>query len=420
MRIFKHFLPIKSVFLSVVIISLISQYVRVKATDNSLLLLAYRDIDENYGELTVELSDIPLLSAATIPISFDPNVVKVCGIDKNGIYCEIKEKPNGEADLFSGVLGIKFSEDFFNSWGGSILCNDYYPNVSNRYGLIKMMIYTLSSANGITGKHEVCKIFFEKLTSGSPQIAIAAGNTGFAYDKAAPNGAVFLGDKKEYSIKIEYDGDVFYCDSSSVTIETDEDYIDDTGNSIPIKKERFIDNAVFSDVNSEHWASKYIYGLYDDNVILGYPDGTFCPDGYVTRAELTKMAVSALGYDVRNSAGFSDVNKGDWFYNYVNAASYSGYIKGYPDKTFKPNEYITRQDLCTVLSRAFLSLRDAKNDDAEFTDNDNISEYAREHVRKMKSLGIVNGRENDMFMPTERATRAEVAKIIYLCMRGDK
>lgn len=411
----------KSLLLSVVIITFLSQFVRVKATDNSLLLLAYRDLDENHGELTVSIADMPSLCGATIPISFDPKVFKVCGVDKDGKFCEIKKTYDSDADLYSGELGITFSKSFFReAWHGNVLCNDYYPSIDNDIGLIKMMMYSLENENEIVGKNELCKIYFERLNSGSPQIAIAAGNTGFAYDKAAANGAVFLGEKTEYSVKIEYDGDVFYGKSSNVTIDADEDYMDDKGNSIPVKKETYVSDNLFSDVNSQHWASKFIYGLYNDKVISGYPDGTFCPDGYVTRAELTKMTVSAIGYEVRNDAGFSDVNHNDWFYNYVNAASYSGYIKGYPDKTFKPHEYITRQDLCTVLGRAFLSVKNAENDDAKFADDDNISDYSREYVYKMKSFGIINGRENDMFMPTEKATRAEVAKIIYLCMRGDK
>jgi len=93
-------------------------------------------------------------------------------------------------------------------------------------------------------------------------------------------------------------------------------------------------------------------------ILNGYPDGTFKADNTITRAEFAKVIVLATNnktmvkYLSNSPTKFSDVKVGDWFNGYVAAATAKGFLKGYPDGTFKPNAEISYQEVLTVLVRA--------------------------------------------------------------------
>ena len=72
--------------------------------------------------------------------------------------------------------------------------------------------------------------------------------------------------------------------------------------------------AEFSDFNSSHWAYEYVTALVNDGTINGYADGTFRPEGTVTRAEFVKMIGN--GPEIRKEA-FDDVVSTHWAYNYI-------------------------------------------------------------------------------------------------------
>ena len=161
----------------------------------------------------------------------------------------------------------------------------------------------------------------------------------------------------------------------------------------------------FSDLDETHWAYEGINKLVDKGIIVGYPDGTFKPEGNITRAELVKVVNLVFEYTQKQeTANFSDVKVEDWFYDNVLIAQQAGYIVGYPDGTFKPEGLITREEFCKIL--------DAINSFAELTLDitieDEISTWAAEYVQKVISNRIMLLDENNNFRAVEKATRAEV------------
>lgn len=92
-------------------------------------------------------------------------------------------------------------------------------------------------------------------------------------------------------------------------------------------------------------------------VIEGYPDGTFGPSADITRAEFAKIAcnLAGIGTAAENLSGstsrFADVPSGSWFTGWVNLAAAQGFVNGYPDGSFRPNNNITMQEVVTVLLR---------------------------------------------------------------------
>lgn len=160
----------------------------------------------------------------------------------------------------------------------------------------------------------------------------------------------------------------------------------------------------FSDLNETHWAYESIMKLVDAGIIQGYSDGTFQPEGYITRAELVKITNMIYSYtEKQEGSNLTDINAEDWFYENVLIAQKAGYIVGYPDNTFKPNDLITRQELCKIL--------DEINNLVELpytsTIADEVSPWAVGYVNNVLSNRIMALDANNNFRAVEKATRAE-------------
>jgi peptide/nickel transport system substrate-binding protein len=113
-------------------------------------------------------------------------------------------------------------------------------------------------------------------------------------------------------------------------------------------------NTVVASDLSGHWAEQIIGQLVEKGFISGYPDGTFKPDNPVTRAEFIKILSSVLGMVQKFGldSQFSDVGQEDWFFGYVMGAVSNGIVSGYPDGTFKPNAQITREEASKIVVKA--------------------------------------------------------------------
>ena len=110
----------------------------------------------------------------------------------------------------------------------------------------------------------------------------------------------------------------------------------------------------YSDVAAAAWYNNAISTLSNMGIVDGYPDGSFRPNASITRAELTKIAVSFFEYADKNYAykgEYSDVSGNEWYAGFVAAANALGLIEGYPDGTFLPNNPITRAETCTIVNR---------------------------------------------------------------------
>ncbi|GAW93136.1 exported hypothetical protein [Calderihabitans maritimus] len=115
--------------------------------------------------------------------------------------------------------------------------------------------------------------------------------------------------------------------------------------------------ATFSDVSDSHPASQAISRLVGLGVLKGYPDGSFKPNNNITRAEFAKIAVllADKGHAAKALQAmqpkFRDVKANEWYTGYINLAASLGYVKGYPDGTYHPNDQITNAEVVTVLLR---------------------------------------------------------------------
>lgn len=184
-------------------------------------------------------------------------------------------------------------------------------------------------------------------------------------------------------------------------------------------------NGRFSDVAASDWAKTYIEYLAAKNIISGFEDGTFRPNDLVTREQFVKMIVTAFNLKTSGNSGmnFSDVNLGDWYYEYISAAYENDVVNGISSDLFGVGRYISREDAATILNRA---AKEKLNGDLpimnayKFLDDGSISDYAKTSVYSMYHAGIINGIGNDVFAPKDYCTRAQTAKMIYyLITKGE-
>jgi hypothetical protein len=149
--------------------------------------------------------------------------------------------------------------------------------------------------------------------------------------------------------------------------------------------------------------------------ISGYEDGQFRPDNPVTRAEYTKIVLEA--FEIRfgkTDTVFSDT-VGHWAELYINEAAAKHLIVGVGEDRFEPDLPLARQDAATILLRVLTYLNVELVDSGagiEFLDASDISGYARAAVSRMSKAGIISGDENGCFSPFDYLTRAEAVKLI--------
>lgn len=165
-----------------------------------------------------------------------------------------------------------------------------------------------------------------------------------------------------------------------------------------------------SDVKG-HWAEQTITGYIYNNVVQGYPDGTFKPDSSITRAELVTIINKLFGFQQASSElSFSDVTTNDWFFKDVATAQNAKYISGYADNTFRADNQITREETAVLISN-ILSLKKSSSANS-FTDTNNSPEWSKSAIDSVIDAKIMNGYESNIFRPTSNLTRAEALTVL--------
>ncbi len=172
----------------------------------------------------------------------------------------------------------------------------------------------------------------------------------------------------------------------------------------------------YSDVPDNHWASQYIEAMTKQGIVSGY-NGSFNPDNTVTRAEYLKMLCGIFKVDGADSTDFADVLLTDWYAPYVGGAKKAGLIEG-TGTGFNPNGDITRQDAAVMLTR-FMKYAGIELDaggDLNYSDADDISDYANEAIQILTGMGILNGVGDGRVAPLDLMTRAQAAKMLFFAI----
>lgn len=145
--------------------------------------------------------------------------------------------------------------------------------------------------------------------------------------------------------------------------------------------------------------------------LIGYPDGNFGPNKGMTRAEAATMFTRLLRERPikwrHYNAGLNDIRPGDWYADTVGYAVQRGIVSGYPDGSFKPNKPITRAEFAAIASR-FDAL--AQGNAIAFSDLA-PSHWGYNAIRSAATKGWISGYPDNTFRPEQAITRAEVTAI---------
>lgn len=173
---------------------------------------------------------------------------------------------------------------------------------------------------------------------------------------------------------------------------------------------------IFKDIEN-HWAKNQIVELIDKKIINGYGDSTFKPNSSITRAELAVIIVKALGLPIQNGiTKFKDDNSiPEWAKSYIKTAAENGIISGYSDSTFKASQQCTRQEIVTMVIKAFKLNKSSVP--LSFKDSALVQSWAKEYIARAIELGIIKGYEDMTFKPNNNVTRAEAAAIIVKSLK---
>ncbi|MBT2282372.1 S-layer homology domain-containing protein [Paenibacillus polymyxa] len=173
----------------------------------------------------------------------------------------------------------------------------------------------------------------------------------------------------------------------------------------------------FSDIKG-HWAEANIQAWGDEGLIRGYLDRSFKPNTYITRAEFMNLVNGAFGYSGQAKITFNDVSASAWYYEAISIANANGYIDGYTDGTMKPQDPITRQEAAKVIA-GILNLELNETAANVFSDSSSIAAWSKGAVGGAAAAKIIAGYADGSFKPLNSITRAEAVSALVKAVETD-
>ncbi len=290
---------------------------------DSVLTVKFQATDANYYTVTGEAT--VTINPATITVTADAKTKYVGNTDPALTYT-YTNGVNSEVPLFSGALSRVTGEAkgtyAINQNTLAFADNTATGFLASNYNLVYV------SAN--------LTIKSKSSPNPTPTPLALEKEDHFAYIKGYPDGNV----RPEGQITREEVATIFY-----------RLLVDD------VREAYFTESNSFSDVAADRWSNNAISTLAACGIVTGYPDGTFQPDEPITRAEFAAIASRFDELSYTGEDKFSDIAD-HWAATYINSSSEKGWIKGYEDGTFRPDNYITRAESVTLINRVLERLVD--------------------------------------------------------------
>lgn len=167
----------------------------------------------------------------------------------------------------------------------------------------------------------------------------------------------------------------------------------------------------FSDTEN-HWAKDTINKAKELNIINGYEDDMFMPDNNMTRAELVSVVNRLLCLESESDKYIPDITRQDWFHSEIRKAIAVGIIQGDDQGLVHPNDYVTREQAILIFSRAFNIKANNVTESTSYSDDSEISDWARSGMITFISKNYINGYSDNTINPKGNITRAEVLTIL--------
>lgn len=206
--------------------------------------------------------------------------------------------------------------------------------------------------------------------------------------------------------------------STSEILGTPKTFTYSQPNSIPtfdrVQKYRF------TDVPTNFWAYESITKMTKEGVMSGYRNGTFKPNDPLSREEAAALFSNMLGAppSIMLASSFSDITSDRWSSLAIESVARANIISGYGDSTYRPEQYMSRQEFAVVADK-FLHYQGYRTEDPtaldaiHFSDQKFIAPWAQSSVRELATFSFINYSTTGLFNPEKYITRAEAAEIAY-------
>lgn len=165
---------------------------------------------------------------------------------------------------------------------------------------------------------------------------------------------------------------------------------------------------IFSDIGG-HWAESAIREAYAKKLVSGMGNKTYAPNGTLTTAQAFSLAARSFGIG-EDKCTFDDAAPDKWYSGIIGGMESGGFVPGFMlcDNKINPERNITREEFAAIIASGIKG----GESNLEFADSDAISPQAADAVKKVSSVGIMIGDENNRFNPQGCLTRAEAAVIV--------
>lgn len=172
------------------------------------------------------------------------------------------------------------------------------------------------------------------------------------------------------------------------------------------------DNKInFNDVSQDYWAYSQIQGFVEKGYIEGYGDNTFRPQEPIKRNEFVKIFNKVFGLTNKSGIVFDDT-KDNWAKDEIDIAVTNGVAQGIGDNKFEPEQYITREAAVKMLAN-YMKIEDKNHDKIKrFQDYNEISDWARDAFEGNFEKGYIQGTDEGKLAPKNNITRAEVVTLL--------
>ena len=169
----------------------------------------------------------------------------------------------------------------------------------------------------------------------------------------------------------------------------------------------------FTDVKENDWFYDSVKYAYENDLMKGISNTEFAPDSDVTRAMFVTVIYRMENEPQTGKCAFTDVESGSYYENAVAWTNENGIVSGISEDCFAPNEPITREQMAAIIYRyaAFKGYDITTSSNTSYTDNDNISDYAKDAVIWAAEKYVMTGNTDGSFAPKANTTRAQVASV---------
>ena len=171
------------------------------------------------------------------------------------------------------------------------------------------------------------------------------------------------------------------------------------------------DPSGFDDV-SGHWAESSIERWSGYGVVGGAGDGTFAPDGVLTRAQAAQIFANLLGLTTMADIGqYGDVAVGSWYYDAIAKCVAAGILTGDGAGAMSPEAVVSREQLFVMFARA-MGIEPKASSDTAFADSGEVSSWAAGYINALADMGAIQGSGDGTLNPSGDMNRASFVAVL--------